>query len=92
MTIEIVDEILIQQIEQIAVLEKRTPEQIVADAIRLYTTQTQKIPGVSFLLSIAGQGSSTETDVSTRDEQILATEIDPIRGWAVKRDHDETAT
>lgn len=37
--------------------------------------------GVSFLLSIAGQGRSGESDVSERDEEILADEVDPIRGW-----------
>ena len=45
------------------------------------TKETQKTSGVSFLLSIAGQGTSEETDVSERDEEILATEIDPIYGW-----------
>lgn len=34
-----------------------------------------------FLLAIAGIGESEETDVSERDEEILASEIDPIRGW-----------
>ena len=40
MTIQIVDQDLVRQIEQIAATEQRTPEQIVADALRLYTTQT----------------------------------------------------
>lgn len=35
----------------------------------------------NFLLSIAGLGSSGETDISERDEEILAQEIDPIYGW-----------
>jgi hypothetical protein len=39
--------------------------------------------GVEFLMSIAGQGHSGENDVSERDEEILALEIDPIRGWHV---------
>ncbi len=43
--------------------------------------------GAAFLLSIAGLGSSDEDDVSEHDEEILANEIDPIRGWSLKRDN-----
>lgn len=39
--------------------------------------------GSAFLLSIAGIGASTETDLSERDEEILANEIDPQRGWSL---------
>ena len=38
----------------------------------------------AFLLAIAGIGASDEEDVSERDEEILAAEIDPIRGWSLK--------
>lgn len=41
----------------------------------------------AFLLSIAGLGSSQERDVSERDEEILRTEVDPIRGWHHSSDH-----
>ena len=34
-----------------------------------------------FLMSIAGLGESEETDLSERDEEILASEIDSIRGF-----------
>lgn len=37
--------------------------------------------GKNFLLSIVGLGSSDETDLSERDEEILAAEVDPIRGY-----------
>lgn len=40
----------------------------------------------NFLLSIAGLGSSGETDISEQDEEILAEEIDPIYGWTNDRD------
>jgi hypothetical protein len=43
--------------------------------------------GSAFLLSIAGLGSSQEQDVSERDEEILRTEVDPIRGWHHSSDH-----
>jgi hypothetical protein len=42
--------------------------------------------GSAFLLSIAGLGQSDEDDLSERDEEILVKEIDPIRGWSLKRD------
>jgi hypothetical protein len=43
-----------------------------------------KPPHNSFLLSIAGLGASTEKDVSERDEEILANEVNPIRGWSLR--------
>lgn len=42
--------------------------------------------GSSFLLAIAGIGASEETDIAERDEEILAAEIDPIRGWGLPRE------
>ena len=44
-------------------------------------------PAKNFLLSIAGLGSSGETDISERDEEILAREVHPIYGW--KADGEE---
>ena len=38
---------------------------------------------INFLLSIAGLGSSEEKNVSDRQEEILANEIDPITGWSL---------
>lgn len=43
-------------------------------------------PHNSFLLSIAGLGASTEKDISERDEEILANEVNPLRGWSVHSD------
>lgn len=53
------------------------------------TENAQQKKGNSFLLSIAGIGESEETDVSERDEEILAQEIDPIRGWSSRIDESE---
>jgi hypothetical protein len=36
----------------------------------------------SFLVLIAGLGSSGLEDVSERDEEILRNEIDPVYGWS----------
>jgi len=47
----------------------------------------QPAVGSAFLLSIAGIGASRETDLSERDEEILATEIDAQRGWGLS--HEE---
>ena len=41
-----------------------------------------QMSGKDFLLSIAGLGESGETDISERDEEILAQEVDPIKGWS----------
>jgi len=43
-------------------------------------------PHNSFLLSIVGLGASTEKDISERDEEILANEVNPIRGWSIHAD------
>jgi hypothetical protein len=90
MNIRITDQQLVQQIQQIAAAEQRAPEEVVADALRVYAAQSRKVNGVSFLMSIAGQGRSGESDVSERDEEILADEVDPIRGWR-GRDNDATS-
>src|SRR5262245_21510388 len=43
--------------------------------------------GSTFLLAIAGLGESDEIDLSERDEEVLAQEIDPIRGWSHQQDN-----
>ncbi len=73
---------VLQSIEELADKEKRTPSEIVADALQLYKLK-KKMSGAEFLLAIAGIGTSEEDDVSERDEEILAAEVDPIRGWHV---------
>jgi len=40
----------------------------------------------NFLLSIAGLVTSGVNDVSERDEEILANEVDPIHGWTLHQD------
>ena len=46
-------------------------------------------PGSAFLLSIADLGATDDDDISERDEEILAREIDPIRGWGLKQDNPQ---
>jgi predicted transcriptional regulator len=56
---------VLHRIEELAELEKRTPSEIVADALQLYKAQKKKkMSGVEFLLSIAGLGESDQDDVS----------------------------
>lgn len=40
----------------------------------------QAVSDAGFLLAIAGIGAG-EADLAERDEEILAREIDPVRGW-----------
>lgn len=71
---------VLNRIEELAVQENCTPSELVMDALELYKSQkTKKVSGVEFLLSIAGQGHSSENDVSERDEEILASEMVAIR-------------
>jgi uncharacterized protein (UPF0335 family) len=83
MSIHIVDEQLIQQIERIARRERREEVDVIAEAVDLYEEKTEAVWGRSFLLSVANLGSSQEGDVSERDEEILAKEVDPLRGWSL---------
>ncbi|MEZ4714451.1 MAG: hypothetical protein R3A44_45145 [Caldilineaceae bacterium] len=45
----------------------------------------QTVSGSEFLLSIAGIGTG-EAELSERDEEVLAEEIDPVRGWSFSRE------
>jgi predicted transcriptional regulator len=83
MALQISDQRLINRIDRLARLERRSPEEIVSAALDAYLHRPGKTPGVDFLLSIAGQGQSSETEVSARDEEILAAEVDPVKGWRV---------
>lgn len=38
----------------------------------------------NFLVTVAGLGSSSQQDISERDEEILRNEIDPVYGWNLK--------
>lgn len=50
------------------------------------TEQQQRKSRTNFLLSVAGLGSSVENNVSERDEEIIISEVDPIRGWSLHLD------
>jgi hypothetical protein len=81
MGIQILDEKLVEQILRIARQERCPEEQVVARAIRLYEKEGQVMNASAFLLSIAKLGKSGQEDIAERDEEILASEIDSVRGW-----------
>lgn len=83
MTLQISDKHLINRIRRMARRQQRSPEEVVAAALDVYDVKPKKTSGVDFLLAIAGQVASGENDVSMRDEEILAAEVDPIKGWRV---------
>jgi hypothetical protein len=56
---------------------------VIAEAVELYEEKTQAVGGRSFLLFVANLGRSQEGNVSERDEEILAREVDPL--WARPR-------
>ncbi len=59
------------------------------DYLQFKISSNQKVDsqpeGVDFLLKIAGIGESNETDLSERDEEILAQEININSGWSVEK-------
>ena len=61
----------------------------VSPPVPLVETQTPASSGSAFLVSIAGLGAAEEDDISERDEEILASEIDPICGWGLKQDNSQ---
>jgi hypothetical protein len=85
MGIQILDEKLVEQIERLARQEQCPEEQVVARAMRLYEKEAQAAHSSSFLLSIAKLGQSDQGDIAERDEEILTSEIDPMRGWTLTR-------
>ena len=78
-----------QIIESIQTLPEESLAELInfVDYLRYKSTEKQspKTSG-NFLLSIASLGSSAEEDVSERDEEILANEVDSIRGWSLHPD------
>ncbi len=86
MSIQILDEKLVQQIERLAQREGCQQVEVIARALRLYEERAQATDASPFLLAIAGLGSSGQGDVAERDEEILAAEVDPVQGWGSKRD------
>ncbi len=86
MSIQILDEKLVQQIERLAQQEQRQQVEVIARALHLYEERLEATDSSPFLLAIAGLGSSGQEDVAEHDEEILAAEIDPRRGWGLERD------
>ena len=77
MSIQILDEKLIQQIERLAQQERRQQVEIIARALHLYEERLEATDTSPFLLAIAGLGSSGQEDIAEHDEEIVAAEIDP---------------
>src|SRR3972149_4339177 len=44
---------------------------------------------LSFLLNIAGLGTSEEMDISERDEEILTKELNSIHGWRLNANNTQ---
>jgi len=88
MGIQVVNEKLVHRIEEVARQVRRTPEQVITEAMRVYEEQLQADDGTPFWSAIIGLGASGEADVAARDEEILLAEVDPIRGWSVPHDEE----
>jgi hypothetical protein len=78
-----------QIIESIQALPEESLAELIifVDYLRYKSTEKQ-LPKTSenFLLTIAGLGTSAEKDISERDEEILANEVDLVRGWSLHPD------
>lgn len=85
MSIVISDEKLLELIEEAAKEKRQSPEQVVAAAIVAYTSPKS---GNSdhFWESVIGLGNSGDPTFAERDEEILAKDVDPIRGWGVRHE------
>jgi hypothetical protein len=89
MVIQLVDENLVRQIEQLARQVQRTPEEVITEAVCMYEKRLQ-VEGITpFWSAIIGLGASGETDIAARDEEILLTETNTVRGWSAPRDDAE---
>ncbi|MBN4005925.1 DUF2281 domain-containing protein [Nostoc sp. LPT] len=78
-----------QIIESINTLPEDSLSELINFVDYLHYKLAQKQPqktSINFLLSVAKLGSSMEKNVSERDEEILVSEVDPIRGWSLHLD------
>jgi hypothetical protein len=89
MSILVSDEALVERIQELAKKEKQSPEQVIAAAIDIYAPK-QPNSGDGFWESIIGLGSSGDPTLAERDEEILAEDIDPVRGWGSPSDDTDT--
>jgi predicted transcriptional regulator len=89
MVIQLVSEDLVRQIEHLARQMQRTPEEVITEAVCMYEERLQRDNATPFWSAIIGLGASGETDIATRDEEILLAETNTIRGWSVPRDDAE---
>jgi metal-responsive CopG/Arc/MetJ family transcriptional regulator len=84
------DEDTLLELKAIAQRQGKSTSQVIREALAEYVVshradRKHKNP----LLALVGLGESNgETDVSERAEEILAAEIDPIRGWSLRDDRD----
>jgi hypothetical protein len=85
MSILVSDQALVERIQELAEEKKQSPEQVIAAAIDIYAPK-QPNDGESFWESIIGLGSSGDPTLAERDEEVLAEDIDPIRGWGSPSD------
>jgi len=80
------DEGTLLELKAIAQRQGKSTCQVIREALAEYVV-THRAGGQhkNPLLALVGLGESNEeTDVSERDEEILAAEIDPIRGWSLR--------
>jgi metal-responsive CopG/Arc/MetJ family transcriptional regulator len=84
------DEGTLLELKAIAQRQGKSTSQVIREALAEYVV-THRADGrhKNPLLALVGLGESDgETDVSERAEEILAAEIDPIRGWSYRDDRD----
>jgi len=84
------DEGTLLELKAIAQRQGKSTSQVIREALAEYVV-THRADGrhKNPLLALVGLGESNgETDVSERAEEILAAEIDPIRGWSYRDDRD----
>ena len=89
MGILISDTELVERIQELAEEQKQSPQEVIAAAIEIYASKQERDEN-GFWESIIGLGSSGDPTFAERDEEILAEDIDPIRGWGSPSDDTDT--
>ena len=79
------DEELLLEAKYLATQQGKTLTQLVRDALAEYI-QAHWEPRYLSLLGVADSG---ETDLSSRVDEILKAEIDPVEGWSPRRRRDD---
>ena len=76
---------LVEQLRERSLAYGVAVEDQIRQVLESYLSREEELANLAThpLLALANLGESSETDISERAEEILATEISPVTGWSM---------